>query len=275
MVMEPCFLVIPAAGLGTRMRSLDPELPKELLPLGTKPMIQYTVEEGLSADIRNIIIIIHPRKEAIRRYFEDRQFSHGKYPEAGGDLDRIREACSLTFLYQRERRGESDAISYARDVVNGHALAIMYPDNIYLPAPGALKLLKSVFHEYGEDVAALLEVRDDYAYGFSNAGRVDVTPVRDDVYRIERFHDKGKGHFVPRFRGELRTCGMSISGPRLFEYIERTRATVKAKEFIDVPVRQLMIQERTLLGVRLPGMVFDVGNPEGYKLCQQYLREDM
>jgi UTP--glucose-1-phosphate uridylyltransferase len=61
------FLIIPAAGLGTRMRQVTPDLPKELLPVGHKPAIQYTVEEGFSANIKNIIIIISRQKEIIRQ----------------------------------------------------------------------------------------------------------------------------------------------------------------------------------------------------------------
>jgi UTP--glucose-1-phosphate uridylyltransferase len=272
---EPRFIVIPAAGLGTRMQPVDPDIPKELLPLGNKPPIQYAVEEGLSAGIKNIIIIINKQKEIICRYFEDKQFSQKMYPAATEDLDEIRRECSFTFLYQEEPKGESDAIWYARDIVYGQSMAIMYPDNIYFPAPGALKKLKSVFDEYTEDVSALMEVHEKYAAGFSNSGRVDLNPIRDDVYRIERFHAKGQGQFVPRFSGELRTCGIAISGTHLFDYIDRARAAVTTGEFIDVPVRQLMLKEKVLLGVRLPGTVFDVGNPEGYALCQVYLREHM
>lgn len=268
------FLVIPAAGLGTRMQSVDPTIPKELLPLNNKPIIQYTVEEGLDANIRNIIIIINKKKEIIRRYFEDRQFSQTMYPEAGESLDEIRRECSLTFLYQNEPKGESDAIGYTRDIVYGQSVAIMYPDNIYFPAPGALQHLKSIFDEYVEDVVALTEVNEQYSHGFSNSGRVDIKHIQDNVYRMEKIHPKGKGHFVPRFKGELRTCGISISGLQMFEFIERARAEHEG-EFIDVPVRQLMLKERVILGVKLPGIVFDVGNPNGYKLCQKYVRDHM
>jgi UTP--glucose-1-phosphate uridylyltransferase len=270
----PGFLVIPAAGLGTRMQPVDPTMPKELLPLNDKPLIQYTVEEGLDANIRNIIIIINKKKEIIRRYFEDHDFSRTMYPKAADDLYEIRSECSLMFLYQEEPKGESDAIRYARDIVYGQYVAIMYPDNIYFPAPGALQHLKSVFDEYVEDVAALMEVSEEYAEGFSNSGRVDIAPIQDDVFRISKFHPKGKGTFVPRFRGELRTCGISISGLHMFEFIERARAEHEG-EFIDVPVRQLMLKERVILGAKLPGIVFDVGNPKGYELCQKYVREHM
>jgi UTP--glucose-1-phosphate uridylyltransferase len=267
---EPLYLIIPSAGLGKRMKSVSPEMPKEMLPVGNKPAIQYAVEEGLSAGIKNIVIIINRQKEIIRKYFEDRTFRHTLYPFAHEEI----EGCSITFLYQRGPIGESDAISLAEDVVGSHASAIIYPDNIYFPAPGALKILKAVFGKYQTDVVALMEVTDENPLELGNSGRVDLSPLGADIFRIERFYPKGEGHFVPRFKGELRTCGITISGPHIFEYIKRARALVQDDEFTDVPVRSLMMVEKGLLGYRLPGMLFDIGNPKGYELCLSYIKKN-
>ena len=76
---------------------------------------------------------------------------------------------------------------------------------------------------------------------------------------------------MPRYENELRACGIGISGPYLFDYIERTRETVVDKEFTDFPVRRLILKERGTLGYRLPGTVFDIGNPKGYKQCTDYI----
>ncbi len=71
---EPFYLIVPAAGLGKRMKLANPEMPKEMLPVGNKPAIQYTVEEGISAGIKNIVIIINRDKEMICKYFAERKF---------------------------------------------------------------------------------------------------------------------------------------------------------------------------------------------------------
>lgn len=272
MAQAPRFLVIPAAGLGTRMKTVDPRLPKEMLPIGGKPAIQYIVEEGFSAGIVNIVMIIRKGKDIIRTYFEDAGFMRETFPDAGEERDVIMNACTFSFLYQSEPLGESDALSYARDIVGNSSVAVIYPDNIYLPAPGALLALKEVLNRYDQDVSALMEVDEKNAEGVSNSGQVDLSPLTGNVFRIKRILPKGQGPFVPRFRGELRTCGISITGPHLFDYVERARPMVTKGEFTDVPVRELMLKERTLLGVRLPGRVFDVGNQKGYELCLRYLK---
>lgn len=269
----PRYLIIPAAGLGTRMRAVNSDVPKELLPVGYKPAIQYAVEEGVSAGIINIIIIISKPKDVIRRYFEERRFGKKLYPYADKSVQNIMLKSSLTFLYQKDPRGESDAIGYAKDIVGNNSAAIMYPDNLYFPAPGALKALVPFFNKYKKDVVSLNKVTEKNASGFSNAGRVDITQVKENLYNINRFIPKGDGQFVPRFKGEFRACGIWISGPYIFEYIDRLRGMVKEGEFTDVPVRSLILKEKGMLGCLLPGTIFDIGNPAGYNQCLNMLRD--
>ncbi len=241
-------LVIPAAGLGTRMKSVNSRLPKELLPLGEKPAIQYAVEEGIDAGVEQIIIIISPQKEIIRRR-----------------LARLR--APIHYLYQQQPRGEADAIALAAGLVGQHSVGIIYPDNLYLPAPGALKHLQDVYDQQDADVVALTPVTQDNARAVGHSGRVDLVHRTADTYQIAHFHSKDPGHFVPRFAEELRICGIMVTGPHFFEAIRRTRKAVQRGEFTDEPVRRLLLKERGLLGVRLPGMVHDIGRPEGYYRC--------
>lgn len=267
---EPRYLVIPAAGLGTRMRPAYPDTPKEMLPIDGTPAIQYAVQEGLSAGLKKLVIIISKEKENIRRYFEDRKFRKSIFPHLDEKIDTMIEQCSITFLYQQKPLGEADALSLARDFVGHEVLAVMYPDNIYFPAPGALLILKSVFGHYKKDVTALFTVSNDYVEGIGNSGRVRLSHVTGDMYTIKHFYPKGDGYFIPRFKGELRACGIFIVYPHIFEYIERARDSVKTEEFTDIYFRNVMLQERELLGCRLPGRIFDIGNPRGYELCQRY-----
>jgi len=269
----PEYLIIPAAGLGTRMRSVHSALPKEMLPVGRKPAIQYAVEEGVSAGIKNIIIIINRQKEIIREYFEDEKIVAGLFPDARGVMEEIRKNVTFRFLYQKEPLGESDAIGYAAKAACGRSVAVIHPDDIYFPAPGVLKVLKAVYKRYKKDVLALMEAKKENVDGLGNSGRVNIRQESGDVYRIKEFIPKGGGTFVPRFHGELRSCGMSISGPHIFEYIEKLRSHIRGGEFTNVPVFEAALKDRGLLGCRLPGIFFDIGNPRGYELCSDYVQK--
>jgi UTP-glucose-1-phosphate uridylyltransferase len=269
---KPEFLIIPAAGLGTRMRSVDPSLPKEMLAINGKPAIHYTVAEGFSVGIKRIVIVINRNKEDIRRYFEEPRFREKIYPRAAAEMEQFAKEGEILFRYQQQPLGEADAIGLCRATVGTSRLAIIYPDNLYAPPPGALGHLLPHFVVTGKDIIGLTEVTPQNQAGISNAGRVDLRRVAGDLYRITRFLPKGAGSFAPRFPGELRACGITLSsGSHLFDCIEQARASVKQGEFTDMPVRTLIMQQKGLLGCRLPGPVFDIGNPLGFKNCRRYL----
>lgn len=268
----PDFLIIPAAGLGTRMRSVDPLLPKEMLAINGKPAIQYTVAEGFSIGIKKIVIVLNRNKEIIRRYFEDPRFRETLYPQSAVEMDMFAKECEIFFRYQQQPLGEADAIGLCRDTVGNSRLAIIYPDNLYAPPPGALRHLLPHFIHTGKDIIGLTEVTPQNLAGISNAGRVDLRRLAGDLYSVKRLLPKGPGPFIPRFPGELRACGITLSsGSYLFDCIEQARAMEKEGEFTDMPVRTLIMQQKGLLGCRLPGPVFDIGNPLGYEQCQEYM----
>jgi UTP--glucose-1-phosphate uridylyltransferase len=251
-------------------------LPKEMLAINGKPAIQYTVAEGFSVGIKTIVIVINRNKEVIRRYFEEPHFREKIYPQAAAEMARFTKECEILFRYQQQPLGEADAIGLCRETVGNSRLAIIYPDNLYAPPAGALRHLLPHFVNTGKDIIGLTEVTPQNPAGISNAGRVDLQPLTGDLYSVKRLLPKGDGPFVPRFPGELRACGITLSsGSHLFDCIEQARTSVEQGEFTDLPVRALIIQQQGLLACRLPGQVFDIGNPLGYERCQNYLTKGL
>src|SRR5437879_2125097 len=106
--------VIPAAGLGRRMSSLTGGAPKEMLPLAGRPIIHHVVQEAIEAGLLEICIVVHKRKEEIRRYFEsDNRDAY----EAQRAVDKLRSRCNIVFAYQAEPRGIGDSILCAKKFV--------------------------------------------------------------------------------------------------------------------------------------------------------------
>jgi UTP--glucose-1-phosphate uridylyltransferase len=208
----------------------------------------YTVDEALDAGIDRLIVILRRDKRGLREFL-------------------AHQPLASTFLFQDQPTGESDAIALAEHATGGEPLAIIYPDNIYLPAPGALAILCQAYQEQRTDVVALSTVDAATETKISNSGRVDVKSMRGDVFQIQAFLPKGPGHFRRRYALELRACGMMVAGPHLFEFIRRARPSVATDEFSDGPVRRMLLEERGVIGIRLPGRVFDIGTPAGYRDC--------
>ncbi len=252
-------LIIPAAGRGTRMHSVGNGLPKELLPVGGRRAIDFALAEALAAGIADVAVVISPGKSLLRRHI-DAVTGRGK-PFAG---------LHIHYFVQERPDGEADAIGLAEPLAGRRPAALLYPDNICLPGPGALRTLACHFERLGSDMAALTEVPPRVAPAYGNSGRVDLFPLGDDLYRITRFHRKGEGPF-PAAPGRLRACGLWVCGPRLFPALDLARKTRKSGEFTDRAVRELLTAGQGILGVRLPGTIFDIGNPEGYRLCRAAL----
>ncbi len=276
------YLIIPAAGLGTRMKAAARGKPKEMLDVGGRPAIQRAVYQGLLSGVTHAVIVIRRGKEIIRDYFEDADVARALFPEASAELARIRRQMTLHFRFQERPRGECDAIYTARDILENSPFAVMYPDNIPLPEDGGLPALVNAFSEKPSDVTALMEPGPDMLSGVSNSGRVDISPVDSGLRRIRKFLPKGPGSFRQRFPGELRTCGMYVTLPHYLDYIGKMRRDLfyeskhAAGELTDGAVRRKMLADGIFFyGKRLDCRVFDIGNPEGYTLCLKRLEQDL
>ena len=263
--------VIVAGGLGTRMKSLNPDLPKEMLPINGLPAIQYAIEEIVSADIANAIIVINKDKEIVKKYFDDVDFAQDLYPQAVSDLERLRNSVSFEFLYQDKPKGEVDAISITEPLIPGRPFAIIYPDGLHLPSGKAMKAICSIYQKFNKNVIALSKVTSENFFSTGNTGRVNLKNISKRLFKITTFLPKASGHFQPRYKHEYRTCGYMISKPEIFEYIRLIRPTI-SDEFNDIHLRSEMIKQHDFLGY-YPGTIFyDIGNPAGYIDCLKYIK---
>lgn len=241
-------MIIPAAGLGTRMRSINPLLAKEMLPIGSQPAIYYALAEGVDAGVDEILVILSPAKAHLKQYLDN--------------LD-----LPIRIAYQPIPTGEADAILLVEKLVTGDSIVIVYPDNLHVPSPGFAKPLFSTFEHYGIDTLGLSSVTAENETAIGNAGQVALQRLTEDVFRIKRLETKSRGHFHRRFDGELRACGIMATGPHIFDAIHGSRPQPLKGEHTDETVRQALLLGGGLLGLRLPGTVFDIGNPAGYRSC--------
>lgn len=272
MTAPPRRAVIPAAGLGTRMRGVDPLRPKELLPVAGRPLLLHALEEAALAGCVEAVVVIRPGKEDLRRLAEDPAFARRDYPAAAADLARVLARLKVTFAVQELPRGECDAILAARDRLGDEPFAVAYPDNLPRP-PGALATACAALARTGRDAVALMAADEAAAPALSAAGRVDLAPRPDGLFAVERFHPKQPGAFTPRFPGELRTCGLYAALPHYLDYIAEAARSLWSRdpraELTDGKVRRLMLAAGVpFVGVPLEGTVLDAGSPAGYARCK-------
>lgn len=255
-------VLIPAAGFGTRSLPASKAVPKEMLPLVDKPLIQVAVEEAAAAGFEEVGIIIAPWKTAIRDHF-------GRSPEleaflaAKGRTDlldglsRIRSLAAITFLEQREQRGLGHAVSMGEAFAAGEPVAVMNPDTVYDCAVPCLGQLKAVFEETGDSTVVLGRIgrEETRKYGVAR-----VEPVRDNVFRVLDLVEKPGPAEAP---SEMGVLGRYVFTPGIFQAIRETPPGHGGEIQITDAIRILLGRE-PVRGVLFEGRRFDAGEPGGY-----------
>ena len=258
--------IIPAAGLGTRMRALAGDLPKELLTVAAKPLIVHAIEGLAASGIRQIAVVISPAKENIRQFLlgEPPAFLA---PRLDAHLKVLLRACTFSFFVQPSPLGVADAVSLCRDFVGDEPFALVMPDNILLDGLPVVSQMIPFFSREPRDMLGALRLEAEQASRFGNVGILETEVISDEskkIVGVSSFSDKISSPLhIPAGESVLKNFGGSIFLPHFFDYIEKLRPHIEG-EVDDVPIVQAIIKEKGLLAVALEGNGFDVGNSTGY-----------
>jgi UTP--glucose-1-phosphate uridylyltransferase len=258
--------IIPAAGLGTRVRAIAGDLPKELLTVGAKPLIVHAIEGLAASGIRQIGVVISPAKESIRQFLlgEPPEFLA---PQLDAHLRVLLRACTFSFFVQPSPLGVADAVSLCRDFVDDEPFALVMPDNILLDGLPVVSQMIPFFSRESRDMLGAFRLEAEQASRFGNVGILETEVISAESKRllsVSRFSDKVSDPLhIPTGDSVLKNFGGSIFLPHFFDYVEKLRPHIEG-ELDDVPVVQAIMQEKGLLAVALEGNGFDVGNSAGY-----------
>jgi UTP--glucose-1-phosphate uridylyltransferase len=258
--------VIPAAGLGSRMVAITKGVPKEMLPLGLKPMIQHVVEEAVGSGLHEICIVIREGKESIRDYFQSKQDTTRKFDQSGNELERVLAACRLTFVCQEKPRGLGDALLQARDFVGNQSFVMILPDQLMISsAPATSQLLNHA--QAGPIIwTSLVRLPKPERKFFTGARGFEFERCADSdellMGRIQTeeetcatFHDEDY---------ELRGFGRTIFPPEIFDYLGEEYVNPQSGEVDLLRTFQGCTKRLGHRGVVLDGEPLDLGTPEGY-----------
>jgi len=262
--------VIPAAGRGTRLRSLTRHMPKELLPVGAKPMIQHTLEMYISSGICRFCIITSPRKPMLKAFITGNWKPPALPYHRDAELYRKLQECEITFITQDKPRGVADAVSLARDFVGNEPFACTMPDCLlFSPTPLAKQLI-AVFEKYGQNVIGTIMITGDDARRFGNVGVLQAERLDNQSFRITSLSDKKREPLSVSPGAVIhKGFGGGIYLPEYFDMIELLRPGAEG-EIDDVPIHQLLISKGKLLGALLEGKAFDAGNLPGFRAAVHY-----
>lgn len=250
--------VIPAAGFGTRFLPASKSQPKEMLPIVDTPVIQYVVEEAVSAGITDILMIIGKGKRAVEEHF-DRNFELERELEAKGkveELEAIRHISGLAdihFVWQKQLRGLGDAVLCARHHVGNEPFAILLGDTLLESGTSVTHQLLMAHERYGESVVALEEVPRDR---IDRYGVMKGSPIQDGIYLVEDFIEKPSPEEAP---SNLAIAGRYVFTPEIFDYLADAKPGKNDEIQLTDAMRRL-VASRAFYGLRFDGRRYDVGN---------------
>lgn len=252
--------VIPVAGLGTRLRTLSRGEPKEMLPIGGRPMIYYAVLEAALSGLKHLYMVINERKTSLRRYLESERLKTDlkSHPKA----NRI-AIPRIIFIDQPVPLGSGEAIYRTKEMIDGEPFALLMPDFLlYGPSP-ALPQMLPLFEQFGQDIVGVLILGAREAEGFGNVGIFQPTPLEKDLVKVHGISKKIKAPLrLQKGKTIHKAVGRAIFGAHFFSLLERVRPL--KGEWDDAPAFRALCKEREVMGRILEGTGFDVGNPVGY-----------
>lgn len=269
-------VVIPAAGLGTRLLPATKAQPKEMLPVVDKPAIQYVVEEAVASGIKDILIITGRGKRAIEDHF-DKSVELENILEKTGKSKELREIRQISdiadifYIRQKEQLGLGHAVLCAKEHINDEPFAVMLGDDLIIGEKPGIKQLLEVFERFKSSVIAVERVPEDKVHRY---GVIKGKQVEDKLYEIEDIIEKPSRENAP---SNIATMGRYVLTPRIFECLEKTGPGVGGEIQLTDAIKLLLGSEK-VYAYEFSGRRYDIGSKEDWikatiKLALQ--REDL
>ena len=255
--------VFPVAGLGTRFLPATKTVPKEMLPIIDRPLIQYAVDEAIEAGCDTLIFVTNRYKHAVADYFDKAYELEQKLEHAGKteQLELIRNVLPsgvrAVFVTQAEALGLGHAVLCANPVVGDEPFAVLLPDDlIWNRGPGALKQMADAAVADDASVIAVQDVPHDQT---SNYGIVATDAFVEREGRIRAIVEKPKPEDAP---SNLAVVGRYVLSPRIFDLLERVKPGAGGEIQLTDAIAALLDEER-VLAYRFQGTRFDCGTHLG------------
>jgi UTP--glucose-1-phosphate uridylyltransferase len=256
--------VLPAAGFGTRFLPATKAIPKEVLPLVDKPIIQYAVEEAVASGIEQIIIVIATGRSAIEDHFDSNPTLE-RWLEERGDIEmlrqvrRISEIGPIAFVHQKEQLGLGHAVLMAKELVGDEPFAVLLSDDVMLN-PGGEPVTRQLMNAHkahrGSVIAVQKVPRDEVSrYGI-------VAPVHEEG-RLYEIDDLVEEPAVADAPSDPAVLGRYVLTPKIFDMLEQTQRGAGGEIQLTDAIKMLM-QEQPVFGYQFEGTRHDAGTRIGW-----------
>jgi UTP--glucose-1-phosphate uridylyltransferase len=256
--------IIPVAGFGTRFLPATKAMPKEMLPIIDKPVIQYIVEEAVASGIEDIILVTGASKRAIEDHFD---YNHelqnwlkknGK-EEMREEVKKIADMANFIYIRQKGPYGNGTPVLNAKKIIGNEPFAVIWGDDLFINKKGQprLKQLMNVYDKYQNPVLTAMKIDDE---GTKKYGVIDGKEIEKKVYEVKKIVEKPGPDKAP---SRIGTIGAYILTPDIFESLEQTKIG-QGNELWLVDAIFNLSKKRPLYACLVDGYYYDTGSKLGW-----------
>ncbi len=259
-------VVIPAAGFGTRFLPQTKAMPKEMLPVVDKPVIQYVVEEAINSHVENIIIVTGANKRAIEDHFDGpsedliKNLLAGKKEHLLREIERISTMANFIYIRQKGPYGNGTPVLTAEPAIEDEPFAVLWGDEFIYSKPPRLQQMIKVHEKMGGIVISGVKIENKE--DLRRYGIADLTHVEKNVYKINKIVEKPEPHEAP---SNVATHGGYILPPEIFSALKRIKPGKGGEIWLVDAINLLKKEGVPVYAVVIEnGKYFDTGNKFEY-----------
>jgi UTP--glucose-1-phosphate uridylyltransferase len=255
--------VIPAAGFGTRFLPQTKAMPKEMLPIVDKPVIQYVVEELVASGIKDIVIVTGWHKRSIEDHFDYPNELIQTLKEQGKEklIDEVKKTAELAnFIYIRQKGpyGNGTPVLCAKSVIGDEPFVVAWGDEFIYAKPPRAQQCIDVFNKYGDPVISAVRVPKE---DVSRYGIVEAVNVEKNIFQIQKLVEKPPVDEAP---SNLAAHGCYVLTPDIFPILENLKPGKSNELWLTDAIRELMKTRPVYACEVLDGKYYDTGNKLEY-----------
>ena len=255
--------ILPVAGLGTRFLPASKAIPKEMLPIIDKPLVQYAVEEAIEIGIKEIIFITSPEKYSIEKHFNRNDEIELRLEKSGKSdfIDKLNPKIfsdiKFQYINQENQNGLGHAILQAEKFIGDESFAILLPDDLFFSKKSCLNQLLDIHTNKNASVIAVNIIDEDniHNYGVINPGS-----QKDDAIEIDDIIEKPSADKAP---SNMAVCGRYILSSNIFKHLKSTEFDKSGEIQLTDAIKSLLSDEKIYAKI-YEGEKFDCGSKQGF-----------
>ncbi|HEY9201468.1 MAG TPA: UTP--glucose-1-phosphate uridylyltransferase GalU [Gammaproteobacteria bacterium] len=266
----------PVAGYGTRFLPATKSMPKEMLPIVDKPLIQYAAEEAMDAGMTENAFVTGRGKHAIPNHFDisyelENEISGTGKEEKLTDIRRLIDNCSFTYTRQKQMKGLGHAVLTGENMIGDQPFGVILADDLCLPDEGGQGIMSQMVDLYKQFRCSIVAIEEVPMENISSYGVIDGEMVNENIFRVKNMVEKPSQDKAP---SNLAVIGRYILTPDIFDILRETKPGANDEiQLTDAIMTQA--KNGCVMAYKFKGRRFDCGSVEGFIEATNYCYENI